>query len=155
MNGTITIEREIGTEVFGFHELATLSWRKLDSVQTRVSIYVEADTVIQPVEFTEELCSTPIVEAHVVDLDFDASSLVGKKYLVPTSFDDDLEDHVSVFYYCEHLELDKIEIDIIRQDGDHCEIRWTGVADDNCSETQARNRITVEGRFEIVQLTDD
>lgn len=155
MNGTVKVERKSGTEVFGFKEYGDISWSSMgDGKKASVCFAVEADAVIEPLEFTEDVCSSPFVEAQAFDSDFDPTSLAGKKYKIPKSYDEIVGDHVSVFYYAEHLELDEIEIEVLDQQGDICDVRWTGLADDNCADPPARTRITVEGRFRIIEMTD-
>lgn len=154
MNGTIKIERKAGTEVFEFEEFGDLSWTTMQAGTTSVCFEAAANTVIAPLEFTENVCSSPLVEAQAFDSDFDPHTLAGKKYSIPESFDGNVGDHVSLFYYAEHLELDNIEIEILTQIGDECEIRWTGNINDHYADPPAKAQTVIEGKFKITEMTN-
>src|SRR5688572_339365 len=79
-----------------------------DDYHGQVRLTFEVETEAEPFKTlpdTESLRARPDADVTVVLDSLEPADLVGKRFHVPSSWSDELEDHVSRIYYCEHQDL--------------------------------------------------
>jgi hypothetical protein len=90
-------------------------------------------------------------EVSVFLPEFDPADLVGRRFEVPQSYDEDREDHVSCIYYYTHQDLHRNVVEVLRQEGKRLRIRWTGTTDlDTYDGSETESQVVIEGLFEFV-----
>jgi hypothetical protein len=83
---------------------------------------------------------------------FDPAALVGRRFEVPRSYDEEREDHVSCFYHYEHRDLNRNVVELLGRDGERFRVRWTGTTDDADPDggSEPASRVVIEAAFELV-----
>jgi hypothetical protein len=91
-------------------------------------------------------------EVSVFLPEFDPAALVGRRFEVPRSYDEEREDHVSCFYHYEHRDLNRNVVEMLGRDGERFRVRWTGITDDADSDegSEQQSRVVIEAAFELV-----
>jgi hypothetical protein len=84
-----------------------------------------------------------------------AGSLVGQRFSVPKSYDEDREDHVSCVCYYEHEDLNENVLEILGKQGNLLHVRWTGLTQTLDYDTEEPDvRVDIEGLFEVARDED-
>jgi hypothetical protein len=99
----------------------------------------------------------PNAEVSVFLKRFDPATLVGSRFEVPNSYDEELEDHVSCVYYHEHQDFNGIVVEILGKSGEKFHVRWSGVTNDvdRYDGSAPENRVVIEGMFEFQGVTEE
>jgi hypothetical protein len=99
----------------------------------------------------------PNAEVSVFLKQFNPATLAGCRFEVPTSYDEELEDHVSCIYYHEHQDFDEIVVEVLAQRGTQFHIRWSGVTNDvdRYDGSAPENRVVIEGMFEYQGVEEE
>ncbi len=93
----------------------------------QVVVNLEADGVISGgVEYQP----IPSIILSWLDSPFDLDGLLGRSIHIPQSYDEVQQDHVTDFYYDEHLDLDDVHIDFVERDGKRLRVKVIGKAID-------------------------
>lgn len=79
---------------------------------------------------TKGLNARPNAEVYIEVESPDASKFVGRRFSIPKSWSDEVGDHVSCIYYCEHSDLNNNEVQILEQKEDKFLVHWTGSTTD-------------------------
>ena len=112
---------------------------------------IEAAEGIILSEDTKELNAEPGWQLTYAVKKLDESDLkTGFKAEIPSGYDDDMDDAVTNFYYCEHQQTDNNVIEIIKRDGEKLYARITGETMDvnYYDNSKPNNKIIVETWFE-------
>ncbi len=146
--GTFTLRRFNGDEIYPLKS-AKLSFTALAG---HSCLLLEVDTeesAMQRCPDTAAYPTNPNAEVWIILDHADPHRLVGSTFTVPAGFDEQIDDHVALFYYYDHNELNANTIEVLSRDDDTYYIRWTATADDvnyyDGSKPDAR--IEIEGRF--------
>jgi hypothetical protein len=128
--GTLTLHRPNGDEVFRLSKATIRALPKDEDVV--LYLYVNTDeTSIKTLPNTEDLNAWPNAEVTIRVPRSQFGSLVGRRFSVPKSWDEDARDHVSCIYYCEHEDLNDNEVEFLEVSGDALKVRWTGTMTDD------------------------
>jgi hypothetical protein len=84
-------------------------------------------------------------EVTVFVPEFDPSELVGRRFEVSRSYDDERRDHVSCVYYFEHNDLNRNVVEVVGREGGGYRVRWSGVMGDD--EGQSVSRVVIDAVF--------
>ena len=127
--GTLTLHRFNGDEAFAVSAATALAMP--DGDQVRLNLEIETDErPLKTLPDTQTLAAQPNAEVTIRLPKADLASLVGRRFSVPRSWDEEAEDHVSRFYYCEHEGIDDNVIEFVERKGDELHVRWTGTTID-------------------------
>ena len=97
----------------------------------RLNLEIETDErPLKTLPDTETLAAQPNAEVTIRLPKAELASLVGRQFSVPSSWDEEAEDHVSRFYYCEHEGIDENVIEFVERKGNELHVRWTGTTID-------------------------
>jgi hypothetical protein len=127
--GTFVLHRFNGDEVYAIKS-ATLEAFPQDRT---IELFLYVNTKAKPLQTlpdTAELHQHPNAEVYISLKRLAVSRLVGRRFVVPTSWSEEKEDHVSCIYYCEHADLNKNVVRIVEQQGNKFLIHWTGTTTD-------------------------
>lgn len=122
-----------------------------DEETNELWLEIEAGAGIQLSEDTEELEAQPLWELTVRIKDLKPSDLtIGFEACIKDGYDDDLDDTVTNFYYCEHEPTDNNKIEIRDTNGTKILFKVTGeVTDVNYYDgSKPKNTILVEAWFD-------
>jgi hypothetical protein len=107
------------------------------------------ETALPAISGGLEYDSLCIIGLDWEDPNFDADSLVGREIQIPTSYNDELQDHVTNFYYYEHLDFDDVLIKFLAREGNRFRIEVTGTAPDPNGGADGRLKIHVDTIVEL------
>ncbi len=107
------------------------------------------ETVLPAISGGREYDSECIIGLDWEDPNFDADSLVGREIQIPTSYNDESQDHVTNFYYYEHLDFDDVRIKFLAREGNRFRIEVTGTAPDPSGEDSDRLTIHIDTNVEL------
>lgn len=127
--GTLTLHRFNGVEAFAVSEATALAMPEGD----QISLNLEIETDERPLKTlpdTRTLAAQPNAEVTIRLPKAELASLVGRRFSVPRSWDEEADAHVSRFYYCEHEDIDDNVIEFVERKGDQLHVRWTGTTID-------------------------
>jgi hypothetical protein len=88
-------------------------------------------------------------EVSVFLPEFNPDALVGRRFEVPRSWDDEREDHVSCMYYFEHHDLNRNVVEILGREGGRFRVLWTATTDDADNGSEPECRVVIEAAFEF------
>ncbi|WP_020467825.1 hypothetical protein [Zavarzinella formosa] len=127
--GTLALHRFNGDEVYAV-KYPTITASEEDGA---VELLLYADTKVKPVRTlpdTAELEPQPNAEVCITLKTLDVSRLVGRRFSVPASWNDEKQDHVSCLYYCEHGDLNKNVVRFLERQGNKFLVHWTATTTD-------------------------
>lgn len=101
-------------------------------------------TVLPAVSGGLEYDSECVIGLNWDDPHFDPDSLVAREIEIPTSYNDDLKDHVTNFYYFEHLDFDGVHIKFLAREENRFRIEVTGTAPDPNGKFSDRLKIHID-----------
>jgi hypothetical protein len=140
--GTLVFRRPDGDEVFPLQS-ATLTVTRHEG-EVELLLYVRAKR--QP----EGRRVIPNAEVSVFLPEFDPAGLVGRRFEVPRSYDEEREDHVSCVYYHEHQDLNRNVVEVLGREGGRFRIQWTGTTElDAYDGSGPASQVVIEGLFEF------
>jgi hypothetical protein len=142
--GTLVFRHRTGDEVFPL-ESATVTVTRHET-EFELLLYVRAE---RESEGRRVLSNA---EVSVFLPEFDPAALVGRRFEVPQSWDEEREDHVSCVYYYEHQDLNQNVIEVLGREGRRFRIRWTGTTDDldRHDGSWPECQVVIEGLFKLV-----
>jgi hypothetical protein len=91
----------------------------------------------------------PNAELYIRVPTSDAAELVGRRFLVPRSWDESVDDHVSCLYYYEHEDLDDNEIHFLERAGTTVRVRWTGSAPSLAAQGEPKPTVVIDAWFAL------
>src|SRR5437667_441999 len=103
--GTLTFYHPDGDEVFALQSATLTVVRHPDEVE--LSFYVRGEGQI---DGRRQLTNA---EVSVFLPAFDPAALVGRRFEVTRSYDEEREDHVSCVYYFEHNDLNRNVVEVV------------------------------------------
>lgn len=127
--GTFVLHRFSGDEVYAVKSATITASAEGDAVD----LFLYLDTRAKPIKTlpdTAELDPRPNAEIHITLKKFDVSKLVGRRFSIPASWDDEKQDHIACLYYCDHGELDKNVVRFLERDGSKFLVHWTATTTD-------------------------
>ncbi len=111
--GTLTLHRFNGDEAFAVSPATALAMP--DGDQVRLNLEIETDErPLKTLPDRQTLAAQPNAEVTIRLPKAELASRVGRRFSVPHSWDEEAEDHVSRFYYCEHEGIDDNVIEFVR-----------------------------------------
>lgn len=127
--GTLTLHRFNGDEAFAVSAATALARRDGDQIWLNLEIKTY-ERPLTTLPDTETLAARPNAEVTIRLSQSELASLVGRRFFVPSSWDDEAADHVSRFYYCEHQGIDDNVIEFVERKGDELHVRSAGTTID-------------------------
>ena len=127
--GTLVLHRFNGREIYAVKYPTIQVIERNGAIE--LLLYVE--TKVKPVQTlpdTAELDPQPNAEVYIALKKLDASKLLGRRFAVPASWDDEKQDQVSCLYYCEHCDLNKNVLRFLERDGNKFLVHWTATTRD-------------------------
>lgn len=87
---------------------------------------------------------------------FDLDVLVGKRFEVPSTYDNQLDDYVSAVYYWHYKDFNNIFLEVLARKGDSFHVRWSGTTEDidSYSGREPENRVVIEAIFEFKETLE-
>jgi len=151
--GKFVLHRFNGDEEYEVQRATILAVHDEDGFR----LWFEAETdgvCLKNLPDTASLRGSPKAEVAVGLKKVEPGRLVGKKFKVPLAYDEEIDDHVASIYYVEHEDLDDNEIEVIAQDGDTFEVRWTGTTTDvnYYDGSKPRTRVEIVAAFRFKDL---
>ena len=146
--GMLTLHRFNGDEAFEILVATALAMPDGDSI--RLNLEIETDErPLKTLPDTQKYAAQPNAEVTIRVSRAALDSLVGRRFSVPRSWDEEAGDHVSRFYYYEHEGIDDNVIEFIERKGDELHVRWTGTTIDvNFYDgSKPRTRVVVDAWF--------
>jgi hypothetical protein len=141
--GTLVFRSSDGDEVFPLR--SAMLTVICHTTEVELLLYVQAE---RQAEGRRVLSNA---EVSVFLPDFDPVGLVGRRFEVPRSYDEERDDHVSCVYYYEHQDLNRNVIEVLAREGGWFRIRWTGTTElDTYDGTEPESQVVIEGLFELV-----
>lgn len=144
--GTVTLKMYNGKEVFKIKDALIIANQR----DSGISIWMEYSTEDEPIlRDTELLDSQGCPNADITFKINNIKELSKCKIRIPLSYDEELSDYVSRFYYYEHNDIDKNIIEIRHKSKNVYNVKWTGLTDDvNFYDgSKPRTRVVVDGEF--------
>ena len=128
VNRTAVFEIKENSSIWNrpFNEDGTYDTFPTDSFQYVINIDAKKPAVSGGLEYD----SAPSVMLSWIEDFIEPENLVGRTIEIPNSFDARIEDHVTEFYYFEHLEFDNVKIRFVEHDAGCFRIQVTGTAPD-------------------------
>lgn len=82
--------------------------------------------------------------------------IVGKRFAVPRSYDDDSGEYRALVYYFDHNDFDEIVLEVLGESDGALRVRWSGVTDDIdfYDGSQPRNRVVIDATFQLRETRD-
>lgn len=147
----LKLTRFCGEELYPIENATWHFHASTDDEVNQLWLEIETDLGIQLSDDTKDLGGKPHWELTLRIKDLKPSDLtIGFKAQIEYGYDDDLDDTVTNFYYCEHEQTDKNEIEILEKNGNKILFRITGeVTDVNYYDgSKPKNKIYVETWFD-------
>jgi hypothetical protein len=120
----LKIRSGAGETVFSMEGTGKLWYRQNWKPGTdKVVINLEGD---ERVSGGNEYLHPPSIILSWLDSPFDLNRLLTRSVHIPHSYSKEQQDHVTDFYYGEHLDFDDVRIDIVERKGNRFRIRVTG-----------------------------
>ena len=126
---TLTLQRFNGDEAFAVSAATALVMPEGDQVALNLEIETD-ERPLKTLPDTQNLFAQPGAEVTIRLPKADLASLAGRRFSVPRSWDEQVGDSVSRFYYCEHEGIDDNVIEFLERNGDQLRVRWTGTTID-------------------------
>ena len=148
--GKIVLHRFNGDEEFEIQEATIFSGHDYDGVGYLLYFEAKSNGVrIKSLPDTAEFHGWPSAQVEVALQAVEPDRLVGCRFSVPHGYDEEVEDDVASFYYFEHEDLDNNELEVLSQEGDVFQIRWTGTTCDvNFRDgSKPLTNLEIDGRF--------
>jgi hypothetical protein len=141
--GTLTFNRPDGEEVFVLDSATVKAIRHTGEVE--LFFYVRGEGKV------DGRRAMTNAELSVFLPKFDPAALVGLRFEVPRSWDEERDDHVSCVYYFEHQDLNRNVVEVLGQEGERLRIRWTGTTDlDTYDGSEPESHVVIEGLFDFM-----
>jgi hypothetical protein len=147
----MVFHRPAGDEVFRLGSATFRAIRYEDGFE--LSFHVRAEKgAIKSLPDTASFPAQPNAEVSVFVDEFDPAALVGRRFKVPRSYDEEREDHVSCLYYYEHRDFNRIVVEVLGARGKRLHVRWSGTTDDvdRYDGRGPADRVVIEGMFEFL-----
>jgi hypothetical protein len=146
--GRLILRRFNGTEEFEIQRASISAVRDEDGY--RLWFKAETEGVCRKsLPDTIVLRGQPTAEAAVTVNSVEPQRLGGRRFAVPTGYDEAIGDHVATFYYVEHEDLDENAIEILSQDGAVFHVYWIGTTVDvnYYDGSKPRTQIEIDAKF--------
>ena len=143
---TMTFYRRLGNKV------CKLEWAAFSAVQSENKIelffYVGGKQI--------EDGNLVNAEVSIFVNEFDLDALVGKRFEVPFTFDNELNDHVSCVYYYDHKDFNNIVLEVLDRKDNSFHVRWSGTTGDIdfYDGSEPENRVIIEATFEFQETRE-
>jgi hypothetical protein len=145
--GTLTLHRFNGDEAFGLSKAMIHAHPEGDDIVLNLCVNTRQPP-IKTLPDTADLKAWPNAEVTIRVPRAQFGSLAGRRFSVPKSWDDAVDDHVSCIYYCEHEDLNNNEIEFLESSGDAFKVRWTGTTTD-VNGSKPDTRVVIESWFAL------
>ena len=150
--GTMTLHRFNGDEIFPVEKAIVECFKN----EEEVSLTFRADASEKPIKTlpdTETLKAHPFYEVILSSKSFDIHNFVGNRYELASGYDEETDEYLTDFYYCEHEVIDDNTIEVVEQHGDLFKIRMIGsTIDVNYYDgSKPQTKVIVEALFKIEQ----
>jgi hypothetical protein len=141
--GTLAFRHPDGDEVFVLDSATLKAVRHAGEVE--LHFHVSGETT------ADGRRALTNAEVSVFLPEFDPATLVGRRFEVPVSYDEEREDHVSCFYRHEHRDLNRNVIEVLGRRGKRFRVRWTGTTDAaaDAGAGEPKSRVVIEAAFEF------
>src|SRR5262245_49536874 len=140
--GTLIFHHPDGDEVFALRSATVKAIRHPGEVE--LLFYVSGEGTV------DGRRAPTNAEVSVFLPEFDPATLVGQRFEVPRSYDEEREDHVSCFYHYEHRDLNWNVVEVLAQDEKRFRVRWSGTTDDvDADGHESVSQVVIEAAFEF------
>ena len=124
-----------------------------------ICLWLEASALANPLETlpdTKGLGAHPHAEVCIPLDDLDPHKLVGRRFSVPSGYDDEAEAYVATFFYVEQEALDKNRIEIVSRNGNVFHVRWSGATMDvnHYDGSKPATKVQIDGMFTFADMDD-
>lgn len=126
-------------------------WPILAEQKTHDKIVINIEAKLPALKGEIEFDCGPVIILSWLDAKFQFDKLLHRTVEIPSSYDEFVGDHVTNFYYFEHLDFDDVRIRFVERDGERYRIQVTGTVPDNESDSDGRMDVRIDT---IVRLTD-
>ncbi len=128
---------------------------RINHYQDKMLLLFEADTngkVIKTLPDTRELPSKPNARISIPISNSDLKNLVGKKFNLPLSYNEQIDDYDAAIYYLEHEPLNENEIEFVSKRKDKYFIKWVGKTTDvnYYDKSEPDTRVEIVGWFALI-----
>lgn len=127
--GTLTLDRFNGLEQFSIVKATIFDWEKDGNIYLNFDIET-GDKPLKSLPDTEEFHAQPNAEFTILFKELDWNKLVGCRFKIPSSYNEEIEDYVTRLYYYEHDDVEDNLIEIIKQDGEKYFVKISGTCTD-------------------------
>lgn len=143
-SNTVVFHRREESVIFDV-EWAAFSAFQNEEDDIELLFYVRAERKGSPNHTNAEV--SVFVKAFVPD------ELVGKRFEVPRSYNQETEEYVSRIYCYEHKDLNQITLEVLGRDADQFHVRWEGMTGDvdAYDGSEPDNRVVIDAMFELQQ----
>jgi hypothetical protein len=106
------------------------SWPKTSSRKTHDEVVINIEAALPAIKGEIEYDCSPVITLSWLEKTFAFDDLLNRTVNIPRSFDETVGDHMTSFYYFEHLDFDDVRIEFIERDGERYRIKVTGTVPD-------------------------
>ena len=148
--GSIKLNRYNGSEIFPFSVAKVRVWQFEDAhtldFEFETLPYVERSDSLEQIPEEKTLSGEIKI---ILPGKFSLGAVANKKFEVPKSYDEALDEYVTSLYYYEHEGLDDNSVEILNIDDDSFRVRWEATAcDPNFYDgSKPRTKVLIEGKF--------
>ncbi len=146
----LKLTRFCGEELYPIKTATWHFYENKDEKTNEIWLKIETDLGIQLSDDTKELAATPDWELTIRAKNLSLNDLkIGLRAAIKQGYDDDLEESLTNFYYCEHEQTDNNKIEILDKKGTKILFKIIGeVPDINYYDgSKPKNTIYVEAWF--------
>jgi hypothetical protein len=127
--GNLTLHRYNGDEIFEINK-AVIQIVK-NNGKSWLVIEISSDgTIVKGLPDTVNLGAMPSAQIAIPVEESEIENLVGKKFLLPNAYDEEIADYLSTIYYVEHEPLEGNEIEFISKKKNKFLLKWLGQTKD-------------------------
>jgi hypothetical protein len=154
--GTFILRRFIGDEIYQLQS-ATINIAAVDDGVEVTFTARAAPGALQALPDTAQFPATPHVEARAFLSWWDAHMLVGQRFLIPTGYDDQRDEHVATIYYYEYEDLDNTMIEVLAQADVGVRVSWRATTQDvnYYDGSKPTAEVIIEGIFSVAPYQQD
>ena len=146
--GTLSLDRFNGREQYAVSKATIEVYEENNGYRVDFDVETE-ETPLKTLPDTEELPARPEANFFVKMPSFSWDTLVGSRYEMPCGYDEETEEYLTHFYYCEHEETDDNVIQVMEADGGRYHVTITATCTDvnYYDGSKPRTKITIDAWF--------
>ena len=126
-------------------------WPILAAHKTHDKVVINIEAKLPALKGEIEFDCGPVIILSWLEAKFQFDELLHRTIETPRSYDEFVGEHVTSFYYFEHLDFDDVRIQFVEREGERYRIQVTGTAPDMGVESDSRMDIRIDT---VVHRTD-